>query len=71
MAVTALFSSTDLAHELRRTQDWVVIAFDDDDGDDGQATVVTERRGSLTGRRVVRGREPECARYYRQEELPA
>ena len=62
---TALFSNTEFAHELHRTYDWVVICFSDDEGDDGQATVVTERRGDLTGSRVVRGREPECARHYR------
>lgn len=64
---TALFSNTERAHEMHRTYDWVVVYFSDDDGDDGQATVVTERRGSLTGQRVVRGREPECGRYYRSE----
>jgi hypothetical protein len=66
---TALFSNTELAHELHRTYDWVVIFFSEPNGDDGQVTVVTERRGNLTGKRVVRGREPECARYY--EALPA
>jgi putative hydrolase len=64
---TALFSNTERAHEMHRTYDWVVVYFSDDDGEDGQATVVTERRGSLTGQRVVRGREPECARLYRSE----
>lgn len=61
---TALFSNTERAHELHRTHDWVVIYFSDPDGEEGQFTVVTERRGTLTGERVVRGREPECARYY-------
>jgi putative hydrolase len=60
---TALFSNTELAHQLHRTYDWVVIFFADDN-EEGQATVVTERRGKLAGRRVVRGREPECDRYY-------
>ena len=63
---TALFSNTERAHLLHRVYDWVVI-FYSDHGADGQATVVTELRGALTGRRVVRGREPECARYYRGE----
>jgi putative hydrolase len=62
---TALFSNTELAHELHRTHDWVVIFFCDGDGEDGQFTVVTERRGASTGKRVVRGREPECANHYR------
>lgn len=63
---TALFSNTERAHLLHRVYDWVVI-FYSDHGADGQATVVTELRGALSGRRVVRGREPECARYYRGE----
>jgi len=62
---TALFSNTERAHELHRTHDWVVIYFSDAEGEEGQFTVVTERRGTLTGERVVRGREPECAQYYR------
>lgn len=56
---TALFSNTDRAHELGRTRDWVVIYFERD-GDEGQCTVVTEYRGPLAGKRVVRGREDEC-----------
>jgi DNA polymerase (family X) len=64
---TALFSNTERAHELHRVWDWVVIYFSDPDGEEGQFTVVTERRGTLTGQRVVRGREPECARYYRSQ----
>jgi len=67
---TALFSNTDRAHELHRTHDWVVIFFHDGDAQ-GQATVVTERHGSLSGLRVVRGREPECARHYRTLAAPA
>jgi hypothetical protein len=55
---TALFSNTDRAHELGRTRDWVVIYFERD-GDEGQCTVVTEYRGPLAGKRVVRGREDE------------
>jgi hypothetical protein len=55
---TALYSNTALAHRLGRTRDWVVISRDDD-GRDGQWTVVTGGRGPLEGRRVVRGREAE------------
>jgi DNA polymerase (family X) len=62
---TAFFSNTERAHQLRQTHDWVVIFYADPDGGEGQATVVTEWRGTLKGRRVVRGREPECARHYR------
>jgi DNA polymerase (family X) len=58
--ITALFSNTARAHELGRTDDWVVL-FYERNGDSGQCTVVTETRGPLAGRRVVRGREVECA----------
>jgi putative hydrolase len=62
----ALYSNTALAHRLGQTHDWVVIYFDDGVSH-GQRTVVTETRGDLRGRRVVRGREPECRGHY----LPA
>lgn len=58
--LTALFSNTARAHELRKVHDWVVIYFHTDSQPEGQRTVVTEARGSLAGRRVVRGREAEC-----------
>jgi len=59
--VTALFSNTARAHKLGRTHDWVVL-FYERNGDEGQCTVVTETHGPLAGRRVVRGRESECAK---------
>lgn len=59
---TALFSNTARAHELNRTDDWVVLYFYDGDHREGQCTVVTETRGPLAGWRVVRGREAECRR---------
>jgi hypothetical protein len=68
--ITALYSNTWRAHELQRAQDWVVIFFSHPDDGDGQATVVTERSGVLRGKRVVRGREPACARYYRRTRMP-
>ena len=55
---TALYSNTDRAHELGRVRDWVVVYFEHD-GHEGQCTIVTEYRGPLTGKRVVRGREDE------------
>lgn len=61
---TALFSNTAKAHELRTTRDWVIIHFHRGDGGEGQHTVVTETRGELVGRRVVRGRERECRDHY-------
>ncbi len=57
--LTVLFSNTARAHELGKTEDWVVI-FYSRDGEEGQCTVVTETHGPLAGRRVVRGRETEC-----------
>ncbi|MDX1484531.1 MAG: helix-hairpin-helix domain-containing protein [Alphaproteobacteria bacterium] len=61
---TALFSNTALAHRLERVHEWVVVYFYGDDHREGQNTVVTETRGPLAGRRVVRGRERECRRHY-------
>lgn len=61
---TALYSNTARAHELGKTRDWVVVFFYDDHHQEGQQTVVTETRGPLAGRRVVRGREAECRDYY-------
>jgi hypothetical protein len=57
---TALFSNTAQAHDLGRTDDWVVIYYHTDAAPEGQCTVVTESRGPMAGHRVVRGREAEC-----------
>jgi hypothetical protein len=65
--LTALYSNTARAHELGRTHDWVVIYADGHDGAEQRFTVVTEYRGELTGRRVVRGREEECRALYEGE----
>lgn len=59
----ALYSNTALAHRLERTHDWVVIYYEKGELR-GQRTVVTETRGDLSGRRVVRGRERECRELY-------
>ncbi len=64
---TALFSNTARAHDLDRTHDWVVLYYDGG-RTESQCTVVTERRGPLAHKRVVRGREAECLDYYREEE---
>jgi hypothetical protein len=63
---TALYSNTARAHELNKTDDWVVLYYERD-GEKGQATVVTETRGPLEGKRVVRGREAECRRFYEEQ----
>ena len=61
---TALFSNTAQAHQLNRTRDWVRIFHYDSENSEGQHTVVTETHGALSGKRVVRGREPECRAHY-------
>ena len=63
---TVLYSNTAQAHERGRIGDWVVAYFYDGDHREGQRTIVTEVRGPLAGRRVVRGREAECRGYYAQ-----
>jgi hypothetical protein len=55
---TVMFSNTQQAHKLEKTDDWVVVYFEKD-GTEDQHTIVTETRGSLKGKRVVRGRESE------------
>jgi hypothetical protein len=67
--VTALFSNTPLAHQLGTTRDWVILYYERD-GISGHSTVVTERRGPLTGRRVVRGRERECRLFFESSGVP-
>jgi DNA polymerase (family X) len=62
--VTALYSNTARAHELRRVHDWVVLYVEDGDHRERQYTVVTDAHGPLAGRRVVRGREDECRAWY-------
>ncbi len=64
---TALFSNTARAHDLNATHDWVVIYYERD-GKEDQCTVVTEKSGDLEGRRVIRGRESECRRYYESDD---
>ena len=61
---TVLYSNTSRAHELGREHDWVVMYFHDGDHLERQHTVVTETRGPLVGRRVVRGRERQCGEWY-------
>lgn len=62
---TVLFSNTARAHELEKTDDWVVIYYEPTDGGkEQQNTVVTETSGRLQGKRVVRGREAETRRFY-------
>lgn len=60
---TALFSNTPSAHQLNKTSDWVVIYYDGRGGE-RQCTVITSSYGALEGKRIIRGREPECINYY-------
>lgn len=60
---TALYSNTKRAHDTGNVYDWVVIYFRHD-GREQQCTVTTGRRGALSGKRIVRGRERECRAYY-------
>jgi DNA polymerase (family X) len=64
----ALFSNTPRAHEMDMTYDWVVLYYDGGRGE-RQCTVITGQRGALKGRRIVRGREAECVRYYQQHSV--
>lgn len=60
---TVLFSNTTRAHQKGKTHDWVVL-FYDDGGRESQCTIITSEWGLLEGRRIVRGRETECLKYY-------
>jgi Holliday junction resolvasome RuvABC DNA-binding subunit len=65
---TALFSNTARAHKLGKTHDWVVLYFDSGGGE-RQYTVITSQREPLLGKRIVRGRENECAAHYRELQM--
>lgn len=67
---TAMFSNTARAHELGKTDDWVVI-YAESEGVEHTFTVVTETRGPLQGRRIVRGQEAACAEFYAQHAAQA
>jgi hypothetical protein len=60
---TVMFSNTATAHKLVKTNDWVVVYYESGKGED-QCTVVTEQRGPMKGKRVVRGMETECKKFY-------
>ncbi len=66
---TALYSNTARAHELGRTQDWVVVYGYDDHHQEIQYTVVTETRGPLRGQRVIRGLEAACRAFHERQEI--
>jgi DNA polymerase (family 10) len=66
---TALFSNTARAHQKGKTRDWVVLFFEDGE-QESQCTIITAEWGILEGRRIVRGREAECLRYYESQTAP-
>ena len=54
----ALYSNTARAHELDKTNDWVVVTYAPEGEPErrrGQCTIVTETRGVRRGQRVIRG----------------
>jgi hypothetical protein len=61
---TVAYSNTQRAHELGKTHEWVVIYFNAQGGTEGSCTVVTEHKGMLKGKRVIRGREQDCEQHY-------
>ncbi|WP_227271943.1 helix-hairpin-helix domain-containing protein [Roseobacter weihaiensis] len=61
---TALYSNSPRAHRLHRERDWVVITYERDGEGSHRCTVVTEFKGPLAGKRVIRGHETACARHY-------
>ena len=58
------FSNTALARQLKQTGDWVVIYFGRPGEKKHQRMMVSETRGPLEGKRVVRGRESECREFH-------
>ena len=60
---TVLFSNSALAHQLKNTRDWVILYYDDDQGEH-QCTVITGHQAPFSGKRIVRGREEDCSAYY-------
>lgn len=64
---TALFSNSARAHAQGATRDWVVLYYDSGEAE-GRSTVITARRGPLRGRRILPGREAECAEHYARVE---
>jgi len=64
---TALFSNSALAHQLKKTRDWVILYYDDNDGE-RLCTVITSHQTPFSGKRIARGREEDCAAYYQSRE---
>lgn len=69
--LTLMWSNTARAHDLGKTRDWLVVYFRKDGQAEGRCTIVTETRGPLVGKRVVRGREAECEALLTRPALPS
>ena len=65
---TALFSNTVRAHELNKTQDWVVLYYD---GASGERRAPSSPPNSARSRgNALPGREKECREHYGEREIP-
>ncbi|MGQ0667494.1 MAG: hypothetical protein ACT4O4_10695, partial [Nitrospiraceae bacterium] len=64
---TAMFTNSPLAHQLKKTRDWVILYYDDDHGE-RQCTVITGRKPPFLNKRFVRGREAACESFYGSHE---
>jgi putative hydrolase len=62
-----MYSNTERAHRLHKSSDWVIVHAYDDMHHEFHRTIVTETRGPLKGKRVVRGYEAECMRYFQRK----
>jgi len=60
-----MYSNTERAHRLHKLSDWVIVHAYDSAHHEFNRTIVTETRGFLKGKRVVRGYEQECMEYYK------
>ena len=61
----AMYSNTERAHRLHKSSDWVIIHAYNNAHHEFHRTIVTETRGPLKGKRVVRGYEDECLEFYK------
>lgn len=60
-----MYSNTERAHRLHKLSDWVIVHAYDKSHHEFNRTIVTETKGPLKGKRVIRGYEDECMQYYK------
>lgn len=63
--ITVSFSNSDAAKRARKTDDWVVIRLKSKNKS-RTVTVVTDFIPPLKGKRIVRGMEMACTKYYKE-----